>query len=73
MKKLLLTMAVGAGLAWAFDPDAGSRRRESLRRKLDAKVNGRTDATPAPVVTPTISTSDGTDRTPADFAIPTLS
>ena len=37
MKKLLLAMGIGAGLAWLFDPDAGSRRREMLRQKLDEK------------------------------------
>ncbi len=37
MKKLLLAMAIGAALAWLFDPDAGSRRRDSLRRKLDER------------------------------------
>ena len=31
MKKLLFAMAIGAALAWLFDPDAGSRRRDSLR------------------------------------------
>lgn len=35
MKKLLFAMAIGAALAWLFDPDAGSRRRDGLRRKLD--------------------------------------
>ena len=37
MKKLLFAMAIGAALAWLFDPDAGSRRRETLKRKLDEK------------------------------------
>ena len=32
MKKLLFAMAIGAALAWLFDPDAGSRRRDSLRQ-----------------------------------------
>ena len=37
MKKLLLAMGIGAALAWLFDPDAGSRRRDMVRQKLDAK------------------------------------
>jgi len=37
MKKLLFAMALGAALAWLFDPDAGSRRRDSLRRKLEER------------------------------------
>ena len=28
MKKLLFAMAIGAALAWLFDPDAGARRRD---------------------------------------------
>ena len=35
MKKLLFAMAIGAALAWLFDPDSGSKRRDMLRRKLD--------------------------------------
>ena len=35
MKKLLVAMALGAALAWLFDPDAGSRRRDALRSKLE--------------------------------------
>ena len=35
MKKLLVAMALGAALAWMFDPDAGSRRRDALRSKLE--------------------------------------
>ena len=31
MKKLLFAMAIGAALAWLFDPDAGSRRRDALK------------------------------------------
>lgn len=37
MKKLLFAMAIGAALAWLFDPDAGSRRRDMIRRKLDER------------------------------------
>jgi len=37
MKKLLIAMAIGAALAWFLDPDTGSRRRDTLRRKLDEK------------------------------------
>lgn len=34
MKKILLFMAAGAGLAFLFDPDNGARRRDALQRKL---------------------------------------
>jgi hypothetical protein len=37
MKKLLIAMAIGAGLAWLFDPDNGTRRRDSLRHKLEER------------------------------------
>jgi len=37
MKKLLFAMAIGAALAWLFDPDSGSKRRDMLRRKLDER------------------------------------
>jgi hypothetical protein len=47
MKKLLLAMAIGAALAWLFDPDAGSKRRDALRRKLDQRGIA-SPATPAP-------------------------
>jgi hypothetical protein len=46
MKKLLLAMAIGAALAWLFDPDAGSRRRDMLRRKLDERGLIRPATTP---------------------------
>ena len=49
MKKLLLAMALGAALAWLFDPDAGSKRRDSLRRKLDERgLIGATNPASAP-------------------------
>ena len=47
MKKLLFAMAIGAALAWLFDPDAGSKRRDMLRRKLDERGLTR-GPTPAP-------------------------
>ncbi len=52
MKKLLIAMALGAALAWLFDPDAGSRRRASLKRKLDQQgVTGRATTSPtAPTI-----------------------
>jgi hypothetical protein len=37
MKKLLIAMALGAALAWLFDPDNGTRRRDGLRRKLEER------------------------------------
>jgi hypothetical protein len=51
MKKLLFAMAIGAALAWLFDPDAGSKRRDMLRRKLDERglTRGRT-AAPSPTL-----------------------
>ena len=52
MKKLLVAMALGAALAWLFDPDTGVRRREQLRRKLDER--GLTGAGSAPVIPPTL-------------------
>jgi hypothetical protein len=55
MKKLLFGMTVGAALAWLFDPDTGSRRRMSLRRKLEQRgvtaPNVSTNQTPAAVAT----------------------
>jgi hypothetical protein len=50
MKKLLFAMAIGAALAWLFDPDAGSRRRDMIRRKLDER--GLTGPASAPPGTP---------------------
>jgi hypothetical protein len=50
MKKLLFAMAIGAALAWAFDPELGSRRRDSVRRKLEARRTPRPDAAPSPVI-----------------------
>ena len=52
MKKLLFAMALGAALAWLFDPDAGSKRRDALRRKLDERGFGA--AAPAPVTPPAL-------------------
>lgn len=37
MKKLLLAMAIGAALAWLFDPDNGPRRRDTVKRRLEDK------------------------------------
>ena len=55
MKKLLFGMTVGAALAWLFDPDTGSRRRMSLRRKLEQRgvtaPDVTTNHTPAAVAT----------------------
>jgi hypothetical protein len=51
MKKLLLAMALGAALAWLFDPDAGSKRRDALRRKLDARgITGPTTPMTPPAI-----------------------
>jgi hypothetical protein len=51
MKKLLFAMAIGAALAWLFDPDAGSRRRDQIRRKLDER--GLTGPASSPPTVPT--------------------
>ena len=52
MKKLVIAMAVGAALAWALDPDNGSRRRESVRRQLQEKgLLGSSSATPSDLST----------------------
>lgn len=37
MKKLLIAMAAGAALAWAFDPDQGPRRRDQVKHRLEEK------------------------------------
>jgi hypothetical protein len=52
MKKLLFAMAIGAALAWLFDPDTGSRRRDMLRRKLDER--GLTSPASPPVTPPSL-------------------
>jgi len=64
MKKLLLAMALGAALAWLFDPEAGSKRRDSLRRKLNERgITGKgapaAPGTPPPLVddAPTLLTA----------------
>ena len=46
-KGCLVAMALGAALAWLFDPDAGHRRRDGLRRKLEER--GILNSSPAPV------------------------
>jgi hypothetical protein len=51
MKKLLFAMAIGAALAWAFDPDHGTARRAQVRRKMEAKGLLRSSAPPAAVPT----------------------
>jgi hypothetical protein len=63
MKKLLFAMALGAGLAWLFDPDAGSRRRASLKRKIDK--TGLTAPAGRPPAAPTVVS---TNHTPAAVA-----
>ena len=50
MRKLLFAMAMGAALAWLFDPDAGSRRRDMIRRKFDERgLTGPSPTTTSPV------------------------
>lgn len=53
MKKLLFAMAIGAALAWLFDPDTGSRRRDLIRRKLEERgltsPAGTAPVAPAPI------------------------
>jgi hypothetical protein len=67
MKKLLVAMALGAGLAWLFDPDAGSRRREGLRAKMEGSGLG-TAKPAAPPARPT--TTDDAAVTPTVASIP---
>ena len=62
MKKLLFAMVVGAALMWLFDPDAGSRRRDGVRRKLDEM--GVTSKPTKPSAAPTAVT----DYTPPAVA-----
>ena len=49
MKKLLFAMAIGAALAWLFDPDAGARRRDGLKRKLEERGLTGPGSSPPPV------------------------
>ena len=51
MKKLLFAMGIGAALMWFLDPEAGSRRRDTVKRKLDEK--GLTRSASAPPSVPT--------------------
>lgn len=57
MKKLLIAMAIGAGLAWAFDPDQGSRRRDQVKHRLEEKgllsSSSSSTSSPASTVYPT--------------------
>ncbi len=52
MKKLLFAMAIGAALAWLFDPESGARRRAVLRRKLEEQ--GWAGGSTAPAAPPTV-------------------
>lgn len=67
MKKLLVAMALGAALAWLFDPDAGSRRRDALRSKLDN--SGLRSAKPS-VPTPRSTVTDNGSVAPTVASIP---
>jgi hypothetical protein len=69
MKKLLLAMGIGAGLAWLFDPDAGSRRRDMVRQKLDEKGLTGPKAAP-PASSPTASYDPTYDETLSREVIP---
>lgn len=44
MKKLLLSVGLGAALMYVFDPQLGARRRDELRRRMD-RGGGQNDAT----------------------------
>lgn len=49
MKKLLFAMAIGAFMAWCFDPEQGTRRRELVRTKLaDTGLTSASSTPPAP-------------------------
>ncbi len=58
MKKLLFAMAIGAGLAWLFDPESGSRRRDALRKKFD-NMRSTSAGTAGRPAQPIESRSDG--------------
>lgn len=51
MKKLLFVMAIGAALAWLWDPDNGASRRAMVRGRLEEKgllSGGGSSMTPPP-------------------------
>ena len=50
MKKLLVAMALGAALAYFFDPANGTQRRTSLQRKLDQDRGSSATSPARPVV-----------------------
>lgn len=47
MKKLLFATAIGALLAWLFDPELGPQRRDDVRRRLDNAGLTNTASSPA--------------------------
>ena len=51
MKKLLFAMGIGAALMWFLDPNAGSRRRDVVKQKLDEKGLTRSSSVPPSVPT----------------------
>jgi hypothetical protein len=62
MRKLLFSMVVGAALMWLFDPDAGARRRDGVRRKL------ATMGVTGPAAPPPTAPTAVTDYTPPAVA-----
>lgn len=65
-------MALGAALAWLFDPDAGSRRRDAVRSKLERRgMGGMTSASaPQPAMRSTGSALDNGPSAPTVASIP---
>ena len=71
MKKLLVAMALGAALAWLFDPDAGSRRRDAVRSKLERRgMGGTTASAPHSAMRSTSSAVDNGASAPTVASIP---
>jgi hypothetical protein len=64
MKKLLFAIGIGAALMWFLDPDAGSRRRDVVKRKLDEKGVTRSSSS----VPPSVPTSVTDYTAPASVA-----
>ncbi|MGI9053244.1 MAG: hypothetical protein ACR2HQ_11450 [Ilumatobacteraceae bacterium] len=68
MKKLLFAMGLGAGLAWLFDPDAGSRRRDALKSKVEG--SGLGGAPKAPGSPRSAMANDNSPIAPSVSSIP---
>jgi len=58
MRKMLFALAIGAALAYLFDPQLGAKRRDGLKSKLDRSGS----KAPAPVEAVDVLVFD--ERTP---------